>query len=410
MKILLAHNYYGSSAPSGENEVFHSEKELLSGQGNKLISFTRHSDDIRSQGAWGAMRGGFSTPWNVFSFLDLKRVVRSEQPTVLHVHNFFPLLSPSIFYAAHSTRTATVLTLHNYRLFCPAAIPLRNGAPCTKCIDGHCVLPSLVYGCYRGSRIASLPLAAMIALHRRMKTWFNQVDAFIALTDFQKKVMVHGGLPEERVFVKPHFYPDPPAPLLWHERKNQVLYIGRLSEEKGVRHLIKAWTMEPDSDLPELTIIGDGPLRRELVAMVAAAGADNRIHFLGQLPFREAQANLARAKLLVLPSVWFEGFPMVIREAFALGVPVAASNLGSMPCLVKDGVDGVLFAPGDAGDLLEKVSALWNDQEGLARKGGGARAGFEEQYTAEANYKMLMEIYSSAMETRAARLNTCTHC
>jgi glycosyltransferase involved in cell wall biosynthesis len=235
-----------------------------------------------------------------------------------------------------------------------------------------------------------------IALHRKLGTWRKHVDAFIALTEFQRDQFVAAGLPSERIHVKPHFYPDPPLPLPWQGREAKVLFIGRLGEEKGVRFLIEAWRQWGER-APPLELIGDGDQRRELE--VLAQAMNGKVRFLGQRPFSETQERLANARLLVLPSIWFEGFPMVIREAFALGVPVAASRLGSMPCLVQDGRNGVLFTPGNAEDLLWRVRAAWENNR-LASMGTVAREEFDARYTAEANYRMLMDIYQAAIEHR----------
>jgi glycosyltransferase involved in cell wall biosynthesis len=399
MKILLAHNFYGSSAPSGENTVYEAEKKLLEEHGHKVSTFTRHSDEIRGQGIWGAIKGGISTPWNNFSYYGLKKRIATEKPDILHVHNFFPLLSPAIFHAARGQQTATVLTLHNYRLFCAAGIPMRDAKICTDCLDRHSVLPALQHGCYRNSRLANLPMAVMISLHRLLGTWHKHVDAFITLTQFQKELMVAAGLPKDRVHVKPQFYANPPSPLPWESRSRRVVYMGRLGEEKGVRVLLDAW-QQWGRQCPELDIIGDGPLRQELQAISEQAGLGDRVNFLGQLPFTEAQERLAQAGLMVVPSLWFEGFPMVIREAFALGVPVAASNIGSLPCIVNEGKNGVLIEPGNAKAFYHAVKTIWDDQNLLDQMGRNARTEFEERYTADANHDLLMEIYEKAISNR----------
>ena len=405
-KVLLATNFYRSSAPSGENEVFLAEREMLRGRSHEVLEFTRHSDDLARMGALGTLKGGLVTPWNPAAVRAARRVLRRERPDVLHVHNSFPLLSPAVFRAARETGTATVLTLHNYRTFCAAGIPLRNGRPCTECLDRHSVWPALRYKCYRNSRLATLPVAGMIALHRTLGTWRKDVDAFIALTQFQRDKLVDAGLPAERVYVKPHFYPAPPEPLPWDAREPRAVFIGRLGEEKGLHVLLEAWrAWGPGA--PALELIGDGPERTALEAFAREHGLEGRVRFPGRLPFAQTQARLARASLLLLPSLCFEGFPMVIREAFALGVPVAASRLGSMPCLVEEGRNGVLFAPGDADDLLRRVKGLWNAPGLLADMAGKARADFEAKYTEATNYRQLMEIYSSAIAVRKEKARHC---
>ena len=365
---------------------------MLRQHGHQVLEFTRHSDDIRDKGVAGLISGACSTPWNPFSKKELQKYLLAEKPDILHVHNTFPLLSPSIFHAVRRLNTAVVFTLHNYRVFCAAGIPMRENLPCTECLDKRSAFPALKYGCYRNSRAATVPMALMIAIHRRLGTWQKRVDAFIALTAFQKRKMAEAGLPEDRIYVKPHFYADPPDALPWQDREPKVVFIGRLGMEKGLHVLIDAWKQWGE-EAPVLEIVGDGP---ERVALERQVGGTGNIRFMGQLAFGETQKILARACLLILPSLWFEGFPMVIREAFALGVPVAASRLGSMPDIVTDGKDGVFFTPGDAGDLLERISSIWRKPEALAVMAENARKTFEERYTAERNYEALMEIYGAA--------------
>lgn len=391
MKVLLVHNFYGSAAPSGENQVFEAEKALLQARGHEVAEFTRHSDEIRALGAWGTVRGALATPWNPWMILAVKRAVARLQPDVVHVHNTFPLISPGIFKAI-GQRAARVLTLHNYRLYCPTAIPMRAGKVCTDCLDTRSSWPALRHGCYRGSHLATLPLATSVSLHRRLGTWTNQVDAFIALSDFQRGMMAESGLPLAKVHVKPNFYPGLPMVQPWQARAPYVMFAGRLTAEKGVATLLRAWQAWGTS-APELRLVGDGELRPKLERM--AAGLP--VRFLGQVSGTEAQAQIARARLLVLPSEWFEGFPMVVREAFAFGTPAAVSGIGPLPSIVQHGRSGVVFAPGDSDSLLREVRTAWDAPGLLEQLGQGARAEFEAKYTEDANYATLMEIYRQAI-------------
>ncbi|SFD91646.1 glycosyltransferase family 4 protein [Nitrosomonas sp. Nm166] len=400
MKVLLAHNYYGSSAPSGENQVFEAEGNLLRQRGHEVSEFLRHSDTIRAKGAWGAVQGACSTPWNPFAAKMIRQTVETCRPEVVHVHNTFPLLSPAIFHAI-GQRAARVLTLHNYRLFCPAAIPMRNGKVCTDCMDRHSVLPALRHGCYRGSRLATLPLAANVTLHRYLGIWTKQVDAFIALTDFQREKMIEAGLPADRVHVKPNFYPGNPIVVPWANRRQSVVFAGRLTAEKGVLVLVQAWLMW-GAAAPELRIVGNGELRAEL-EQLAATVPEVPIRFLGQLTGDAAQKEIARARLLVLPSECFEGFPMVIREAFAFGTPTAVSSIGPLPSIVRQGENGVTFAPGNPQSLLSVVRTTWEKAGELDQLAVGARRSYETLYNEEVNYRMLMTIYQQAMEALSSR-------
>jgi glycosyltransferase involved in cell wall biosynthesis len=359
-------------------------------------TFTRHSDELTAQGKLGKIKGAVSVPWSPFSAQALRKVIGEFQPDVIHAHNTFPLLSPAVFPPAKGV--ARVLTLHNYRLFCAAAIPMRDGRVCTDCLDHRSVMPALRHGCYRNSRIATLPLATSIALHRFRGTWKKDVEAFIVLSEFQKRVMVDAGLPVDRVHVKPNFHPGSPDVMPWNERADHVVFVGRLSAEKGVRTLLRAWELWGEG-APTLRIIGGGELRQELEK--SAQGL--RVEFSGQLQREETHAEIGKAKLLVLPSEWYETFGLVVTEGFARGTPAAVSNIGPLPNLVRDPESGGVFEPGNPESLLHTVRSAWEDPALLERWGHGARAAFEAKYTEDANYAMLMEIYEQAIE-RARRV------
>lgn len=391
MRVLLSHNFYSSATPSGENQVFEAEEILLRSRGNNVQLFTKNSDHISIQGRMGVIKAALGTPWNLGIKAEILQVIEDYRPDVVHIHNTFPLLSPAIFHAIGS-RAARVLTLHNYRLFCPAAIPMRDGQICTECIDKHSALPSLIHGCYRNSRVATFPMAMSVELHRALGTWARQVDAFIALSDFQREVMIEAGLPRDKVFVKPNFYPGNPRVIAWGLRQPYVVFVGRLTAEKGVISLLRAWKAWGVS-APELRIVGDGALRGELEAMSYGLP----VRFLGQVTPKEAEDQIAHARLQILPSEWFEGFPMVIREAFAFGTPAAVSDIGPLASIVQHGHNGVVFKPSNPQSLLDVVRAAWSKPGLLELLGQGARSAFETKYTEDANYTTLMNIYKQAI-------------
>ncbi|MDS4027989.1 MAG: glycosyltransferase family 4 protein [Candidatus Contendobacter sp.] len=400
MKILLIHNYYGSAAPSGENQVFEAEHALLQQRGHTVSEFTRHSDEIRSKGVWGAIQGACAVPWNPWSVVAIRRAVDTFRPAVVHVHNTFPLISPGIFHAI-GPRAARVLTLHNYRLFCPAAIPMRAGQVCTDCLDRHSAWPALRYGCYRNRRLATVPLALSVGLHRILGTWTRQVDAFIALTEFQRDRMIAAGLPAELVHVKPNFYPGNPTCMPWADRRPSVVFAGRLTAEKGGMALVRAWLLW-GAAAPELRIVGDGDLRGDLERLAATHPA-TPIRFLGSQSSEAAQAEIAHARLLVLPSEWFEGFPMVVREAFAFGTPAAVSAIGPLPSIVQHGNNGVIFTPANPESLFRAVRAAWETPGLLERLGQGARQTFEMCYIEGVNHRILLAIYQQAIAVSQER-------
>jgi glycosyltransferase involved in cell wall biosynthesis len=391
MKVLLAHCYYASGAPSGENRVVEAERRLLEAHGDQVFEFFRHNEELNANGVLGKLTAGLSAVWNPSAAGAIRRAATRLLPDVVHVHNTFPLLSPSIFRGV-GRRAARVLTLHNYRIFCAAAAPMRDGKVCTLCLDGRSAAPAVRHACYRQSRVATLPVAASIALHRRLGTWANHVDAFIALSEFQRELMVRSGLPRERVHVKHNFVPGAPRPGEWSRRRG-VVFAGRLSAEKGVATLLQAWRLW-GREAPELRIVGDGALRGDLES--AAEGLN--VRFLGELPPEATSQEIAQAHLLVLPSQSFETFGLVVAEAFSVGTPVAVSAIGALPSIVREGDNGVLFPPGDPASLLAAVRQAWQDEPLLKRLGAGGRRSFEALYTEEANYAALMRIYERAIE------------
>ena len=406
MRILLVHNFYGSSAPSGENRAVLEERDLLRAAGHEVVEYFTYSDAIRDRGVLPVLGAAMFVPWNSAQRKALRRLVLEIRPDVMHVHNVFPLLSPAIFGAASGVPTAVVNTLHNYRTVCPASLPLRNGRACTDCIEARSVRPALRHGCYRNSRLATLPLAASVAIHRRAQTYVRYVDAFIALTNFQKSVLAQGGLPKQHIYVKPNCYPETPQPVPWDERDDKAVFIGRISAEKGVDTLVEAWR-RLGAAAPKLEIIGDGP-EADRLQRSTANGCRERVIFVGRKAVDETRAHLSRAKLLIVPSTWFEAFPLVVCEAFAFGVPVAASQFGTFEEIVESPGAGRLFTAGDPANLFQTIAALWRDQAGLKQMGRLAYDEFVRKYSAQKNVETLQAIYESALETKRIRLSCAT--
>jgi len=393
MRIMLVHNHYGSSAPSGENRVFQLERDLLERSGHEVNTLERFSDSLISKGLIGKLQGAVMTPWNPRAARDIFDAVRKFNPDVVHAHNTFPLLSPSVFSAAEGA--ARVLTLHNYRLVCPAAIPMREGAVCTECIVRKNVFPAIRHGCYRHSRSATIPLALNVAWNRWRGTWQTDVERFIALSEFQRDLLSKGGIPREKISVKPNFCMPGPAFLPLRERPKRAVFVGRLSEEKGVKDLVRAWALW-GAQAPELRIVGEGPLRQELEDMAKDA---SNILFLGQLSSNQTENEIATARLLLMPSRWYETFGMVLLEAFRVGTPVAVSNIGPLPDLVRD-AKGLVFEAQDPRSLFECVAVCWLSLEQLERMSISSHRVYQENFTDKHNLEMLLKIYEDAIRVR----------
>jgi glycosyltransferase involved in cell wall biosynthesis len=313
--------------------------------------------------------------------------VRRFAPDVVHVHNFFPLLSPGIHAAARAAGCATVQTLHNYRLICANAFLMRDGAPCELCVTGS-PYRAVRFACYRDSRVGTLAVARMIDHHRRAGTWRRDVDRFVALTPFARGRFAAAGFPEEKIRIRPNGLPDPGPPA--DGPRHGLLFVGRLSPEKGVPVLAEAAARAG----LRVAVIGEGPLAG---ALAGHPGLDLR----GALPPDAVQAAMARAAALVVPSLWYEGLPMVVAEAFAAGTPVVASRIGALAGLITDGATGLLAEPGDAADLASALTRIAGDPGSAAAMGREARAVYEREWREDVTTRTLLDIYRDAVAARA---------
>jgi glycosyltransferase involved in cell wall biosynthesis len=393
MRVLLVHNFYRSSAPSGEDAVFHNECELLRAHGHEVITYTRSNDDIDETSLPKRVRLALAGAWSEVSYRDIADLISRVRPDVAHFHNTFPLISPSAYAACQDHGVPVVQTLHNYRLICAGALLQRNGQPCEDCV-GTNLVPALLHRCYRGSFSATSAVVWMLGRNRLRGSYRQLVNRYIALTRFAADRLIAGGLPRHRLRVKPNFLPCPPA--VGNGTGGYVVYVGRLSAEKGLRTLVSAWNRV--RHVP-LKIVGAGELLDELRAQARSQALP--VDFLGFMPRDQVLRIVADAALLVLPSEWYEGFPMVALEAYAMGTPILASRIGSLQEIVKDGVTGAQFTPGDAADLAAKVAWLYGDASRLSALRIVARAEFEAEYTAERNHRMLLDIYEGAISDMA---------
>lgn len=385
-RVLIVHNRYQHRG--GEDAVVESEFQLLRDAGHTVSLYERSNDDISSG---GKVSLALQTFWSKRTTLEIGRLIEASKVDVVHVHNTLPLVSPSIYWVAARHRIPVVQTLHNFRLLCPQALMLRNDAPCEDCV-GRVPLPGILHGCYRGSRAQTAVLAGMVTAHRAIGTWTKHITRYIALNRFCRDRFVAGGLPSERIVVKPNFVD---IPLSAGEAPRQgFLFVGRLSREKGTQVIHDALQLGPLGE--PLNIIGDGPERGVLEGIAGA-------NLLGSLQPSSVYGEMRGARALIMPSIWYENFPRTLVEAFACGLPVIASRLGAMATLVDHGQTGILFDPGSPHGLRDAMLWCLKNPEAVEQMSKNARQKYEDELTPASNLKQLRAIYADAIADRSAQ-------
>jgi glycosyltransferase involved in cell wall biosynthesis len=484
MKIIQVHNYYQQAG--GEDAVVAAERVMLEKHGNIVVPFYKTNDEIGASSnkllAIGQLlKASVNTLWNPQTYREFRKLLQKERPDAVHCHNTFPLISPSIYWACAKEKVPVVQTLHNYRLLCLNAFLFRKaqavrgkplavsqekrskgyelkakGSICELCVSKKLKWPGIKYRCYRQSLAGSLVIALMLFVHKLIGTYTKKVTAYIALTEFQKQKMIEGGLPANKVWVKPNFIDDREAgsrqPLalspsgsadaINFPRDSEIaeknlkanrqmliakidpslssapyaLFVGRLSPEKGCDVLIRAWKLFAQrsgvksqmseqgtqiSDLrslisnnqkPQLLIVGDGPDREALEKLTSDLGPLTSVRFLGKQPKERVLALMRSAQFLVLPSLWYEGFPMTIVEAFSNGLPVVASNIGSMTSVIEHERNGLLFEAGSADDLAGVMMKLFFSLKDRDRMSACVLSTSEKHYSETVNIEQLEKI------------------
>jgi len=374
----MAHNYYQQAG--GEDAVVAEEIALLERNHVTVELYARDNDDIAAMPRAQLVA---DTLWSKNSTRDILAKIEDFAPDVIHAHNTFPLISPSLYYAAARHNIPVVQTLHNFRLFCAQAMFMRDGKVCEDCL-GKLPWRGVVRGCYRESKTQSAVVVSMQGLHRMLGTYQHKVTRYIALNQFCSDKFVEAGLPGARMTIKPNFIDLPEAP---EQQRSGALFVGRLSTEKGIATLAEAAALSPQV---HIDVIGSGPQQSMLQQSL-----NIRLHGW-QVPTVIYQ-HMRRAAYLVMPSIWFENFPRTLVEAFACGLPVIASRMGAMAELIHDEYTGLLFDPGDPKDLARKLQWADSHPEAMRKMGQEARREYEHKYTSAINFKQLMAIYDEAI-------------
>jgi glycosyltransferase involved in cell wall biosynthesis len=391
MRILFAHNRY--KRIGGEDLAARVEMQLLERYGHTTDLL--EVDNAEIVGLAGAAKAALGT---VYSFSAKKRFserIASFRPDIVHIFNFFPLLSPSIHYACLEADVPVVQKISNFRLICPGALLMRDGKTCEECVGRRFAWPGVLHACYRNSRAGTAVVASMLATHRILGTWENAVDAYIARTNFSRAKLIEGGLPAEKISIIPSFAPDPGR--RGDARGGFALFAGRLSSEKGLSTMFAAWDRLNGSGLP-LKIVGDGPMKEEVLRH--ANGNGRHVEYLGSLSRDRVQTLMSDAAFLVFPSACYENFPLSIVEALASGVPVVASGIGAMAEIIEHERTGLLFQSGNPEDLASKIEWATGHPREMLHMRREARAEYLSKYTPEQNYQQHMRLYARAIRRK----------
>ncbi len=393
MKILACHNYY--QQPGGEDRCFEDECALLEKHGHTVVRYVRDNDQIT--GVNKLLTGG-RVVWSQASYREARNLIKQHNIDVVHCTNSFPLISPSIYYAANRQGVPVVQTLQNYRLMCANSYFLRDNKVCENCMGKMIAFSAIRHACYRDSRVATAAVVAMQTIHRLLGTWNKMVDCFVVPTEFARSKFIEAGLPSARIVIKPNFVD--PKPDVGYGQGGYALFAGRLSPEKGIDVLLSAWKGLAH-DLP-LWILGDGPLRPQVEE---AAAHDPRIRYLGFKPGAEVLTIMREARFLVVPSLWYEGLPRTIVESLAVGTPIVVSKIGPLESLGRPEAGGFGFDVGQPTSLVSAIHQLLIEPDRLQMARRSARAEFERSYSAEGNYQSLMDIYAVATLNRNVRIS-----
>lgn len=386
MRVLLLHNRY--QVRGGEDAAVDLECEMLRGAGFTVDLLEASNDEIA--GAAQMIQTALAVPYSFSARRLVSARIRTFRPDIVHVHNFFPALSPSVYDACRAARVPVVQTLHNYRLVCANALLFRDGHSCTECLGRTLLAPAIRHGCYRGSKAGSAAVAAMIGVHRLRRTWVDRVDRFVVLTEFARQLFAgYAHIPAEKITVKPNSAPDAGAGA---GAGRYALYVGRLSPEKGIETLLAAATGGDGLGMP-LKIAGGGPLQ----SMVEARCIPGMLEYTGLQDPAGVRCLMQDARVLLIPSLWYEGLPMVVPEAFGAGLPIVASKLGALETLVEDGGNGLLVEPGNPAAIAGAVRRIAVDREFELRLRHSARATYEAVYHPDSNLRALIAVYEQAI-------------
>ena len=389
MKILAIHNFHRKGSASGDDQVFKCETTLLKEHNVDVTCYHVSNDEFDNANIFNKIGLTFGMLWSFKNFKAVKKIIEKEKPDIVHVHTFFPLLSPSILYAAKKNGCKVVATLHDTRFICPCATSLRGTELCNKCGDGH-YLRMFRYGCFKNSHFQSLIVACIFKYHRIRKSFYKQIDKYICLNDNQMNLLKNIGFDEKKIIKKYNFVADTELKLAVEDHmlpERYVVFYGRIGEEKGIRILMEIW--DKIFDIP-LVVMGGGPLEEEFEVW---AKKHEYVHFLGYTQHDRCLSIVKKSEFVVFPSIWYEGCSMVEIETESLGKAIIATDLGFSQEAVIDGYNGYKIPLNNVNEFRKKIVDLWNNTNQCKIMGENARRDYEEKYMPENNYNQLIDIY-----------------
>jgi glycosyltransferase involved in cell wall biosynthesis len=384
MKILIVHNAYGKT--SGEEIVIDGLVKLLESRGVTVQRFSRSSTEIEET-RLGRIPAFFSGIHNQFSRKAFGQFLRETRPDVVHIHNLYPLISPSILPECTAQGFPVVMTVHNFRLACPNGLLMSHGEVCHRCLGGReywCILRNCEKDIFK-----SMGYALRTAAARLLRRYSDHVDHYLCLTRFQRDILVKEGLPQDRVSVLTNPVEIKVAEQSVEMERDSVLFVGRVSREKGIASLFDAARV--CSDIP-FDVAGSWQAMSE-----ASELAPGNVTLLGPVPSQELGALYEKARIFVLPSVWYEGFPTVLLEAMSHGLPVVCSRIGGLPEIIDDGVTGLLYEPGNVDELADRIRTLWQNPALCQKLGEAGRRKVLEEYAADRLLDRLLGIYEKVI-------------
>ena len=396
MKVLQVHNFY--RIRGGECSVVHAEKALLESRSIKVVPYYRDSRDIDDWGFLSKTGMLLDITYSRSVAADLESVVRYERPDVAHIHNVFPLLTPSVYRTLKRCGVPVVQTVHNFRMLCPNGQFYVRGRICETCQEKG-FFAAIKKRCMQDSFLISTAYAAAIARAWKNGIFPNDTDIYIALNNFFAKKLIQYGVDESRIRTLGNFVSGMREAV--PEKGNYVLYLGRLSREKGLHTLLRAWE---SVDGVVLKIAGSGPLENEVASIAKRLGA-SKVQMLGHVSGELKQNLIERALCMVVPSVWYENFPISVVEAMSCGTPVVASRIGGLPDMVKHEVSGLLFNSGDEEGLAMMINRVITDREFMMNLARNALNEARSNLQSQKHYEGLMDIYRQAMYVTSENLH-----